>query len=1561
MSLSQEIEYTEEVSRVTSVKMGILSPQRILEQSVCEVYNHITSPDQVEGTLFDPRMGSSNRTKVNALSKLKMMYDPGHFGHINLAKPVIQYQFLNQIVATLNSVCHACSSILIDKSNKDTIKRLMGKTRKARFGLLDKMRTVDKVKACPNCGACIVKFSKDKEGVGRITMKKTIVQLPGDVTECLKDLDIGVIDDEEEDEPKTKSEKKEVRRFVDPEVALNILQNVTDEDCELMGYNRETCRPDWMIWTIMPVPPPSMRPAVQTEAGQTSDDDLTHKLNDIIKTNNQIRNLLEENDPNKTKFINQWWELLQYHVVTYINNEIKPNAVNRSGRPYKTLRQRIEAKEGRVRSNLMGKRVDGSARTVITPDPNISIDEIGVPMEIMTNLTFPEVVTTFNQVELTQLVRNGPKWPGAKCIKYRNTSSVEQKLGRCPPSSRYRSVLKYLSQEQRDNIILRPGDIVYRHLLEGDWVLFNRQPSLHKMSMMGHRVKARSARSFGMNINVTTPYGADFDGDEMNVHVCRNLQSLYELKRLASVSTQIVSPQASRPVMGLVQDSLLGMYMITKESRADYHPMNLMNLMHLTGWMSTYQGTLPQSTSKEDGVLKWNGQAVISSYFPKISYLRESDDNRLLIQNGRIISGYFDSASFGAKAGSVVHVTWNDYGPEATRRLFDNTMNTSCQWLLINGFSVGLMDTYITPKDHYQIRDKIKVKLVEAKLKIDFLHKGWYPILGEELQTEFNQRLRLAVGYDVPEDQERFLDTGQPIDVQFEMDILTCLDKARSIAEKETNKKLQQTAEAEGRSNCMESMVSSGSKGSKTNLVQIVSLLGQQSIEGGRVPEDLHRRTLPHFYKDNLTPEARGFIESSYEKGLTPTEYAFHTMAGRIGVISTSIKTAETGYLQRRLTKILEDAKVCYDGTVRTANDMVIEHTYGQDGFDGSKIEPTRFDYLDMHHSEFQRVYQFMPDDNLKALLSPEAYNEMINIPDWEDILQHEFTQISNDRDLLKFQIWRNGIPEKIYSPVNFKRLIKNYRYHFHLTHAPVATVNPVYVITKVDSLIKEFMAEDKTVEAVEENFIVLVSTIRNHMASKKIIREKYTQEAFDFLLEEIRKQYYQALVTPGEMVGVIAAQSIGEPSTQLTLDTFHKTGIGSGANVSRGVPRLNEILRVAQTLATPALEVHLNQEYLKSGKVAAESNSPEEKQMAYSRAEEIAADLEYTVMQDIVNNVQIIFDASDCPSDVIGDQAFIDSYYEFMPEDECRPPDANAPWLLRIMFREKELHKRGISLLDVEASIKASQDKFKDLANISCLFSDDNAEQLICRVRVAEGVLNNENPVNIMRLLEKMLLGVRIKGIDNIITARVRLVEPIDVYRSDGTIGKTYDYLIDTAGVNLIEVFNAPYVDYTKTLSNHIYEIMEVLGISAARDMVLKEINDVLKFAGTYVNPRHIELLADVMCREGFLISVDRHGITKLGSGPWARASFEETTNQLYSAASYGEEDPMTGVSANIMFGQPFLGGTNSFDISLDENMLETSEIPEIAHFRDMTDPPKEIETPGYCDFKDDNFTFQL
>lgn len=464
-----DFEYDETVGLVKQVTFGILSPERIKQKSVCQIYKHITSAKSYEGTLMDPLLGPIERGVVCPTCQLQYNECPGHFGHLVLAKPVIQCQYYQTIIKLLGLFCNRCSSILVDKFNPAMREELMSKKGKGLFAFVE--NAVKKHRVCPNCGAEQPKFTKGKDEVLKIEATYST----------------------------GKSEVK-AKQVLNPEIIHTIFKNISDEDVTLIGLDPKLSRPEWMIWTIMPVPPPAMRPSVKSDAGKTNDDDLTHKLNDIIKFNNLLRNKMAEPAQSQNPvFIQKCWHLLQYHVATYIDNEISnlPKAQQRSGRPLKTIRQRIKAKEGRVRGNLMGKRVDGSARSVITADPCLSLDQLGVPYQIAMNLTYPEWVTPYNLAQMTQLVRNGPHtYPGAKSYKRKG--------------ERNRINLKYV--EDREQIQLRYGDIVYRHLLDNDWVLFNRQPSLHKMSMMGHRVKVLEGKTFRLNVNACAPYGADFDG-----------------------------------------------------------------------------------------------------------------------------------------------------------------------------------------------------------------------------------------------------------------------------------------------------------------------------------------------------------------------------------------------------------------------------------------------------------------------------------------------------------------------------------------------------------------------------------------------------------------------------------------------------------------------------------------------------------------------------------------------------------------------------------------------------------------------------------------------------------------------------------------------------------------------------------------------------------------------------------------------------------------------------------------------------------------------------------------
>ena len=462
-----------ETEPIVGIQICVFSPNEIERRSVVEITNAGTyeGNEPKIGGLFDPRMGVLDNGKECRSCGQTNHKCPGHFGHFRLARPVYYIQFLPFVQNILSCVCVRCSKLLIDKKYR---KHYLKRRGEARYR--EVLAASKEIKRCgqeteDGCGA----RQPDRfvrEGIARIVA-------------------------EWDDADGTGSGEKQ-KQALEVEYVLRLFRRITDEDVDFIGLNRFWCRPDWMICTVLPIPPPQVRPSVIQDNNQRSEDDLTHKLAEIIKTNNTYLQPRIEAGAAKS-VIDEWTNVLQYHVATLVDNQIPgvaPSA-QRNGRPLKSIQQRIGSKEGRIRYNIQGKRVEFSARSVITPDPNLSIDELGVPIEIATNLTFPERVTQYNRDKLYKLVQNGADiYPGAKTVVRADGRMMS---------------LKHVNTKE---IVLYNGDIVNRHLLDGDIVLFNRQPTLHKMSMMGHRVKVLPYKTFRLNVLVTRPYNADFDGDK---------------------------------------------------------------------------------------------------------------------------------------------------------------------------------------------------------------------------------------------------------------------------------------------------------------------------------------------------------------------------------------------------------------------------------------------------------------------------------------------------------------------------------------------------------------------------------------------------------------------------------------------------------------------------------------------------------------------------------------------------------------------------------------------------------------------------------------------------------------------------------------------------------------------------------------------------------------------------------------------------------------------------------------------------------------------------------------
>jgi DNA-directed RNA polymerase II subunit RPB1 len=1078
-----------EVEPIVGIQICVFSPEEIERRSVVEITNAGTyeGTEPKIGGLFDPRMGVLDNGKECRSCGQTNHKCPGHFGHFRLARPVYYIQFLPFVQNILSCVCIRCSKLLVDKNFR---KHYLKRRGEARYR--EVLTASKEIKRCgqeteDGCGA----RQPDRyvrEGIARIVA---------------------------EWEDATGNGEKQ-KQSLEVEYVLRLFRRVTDEDVDFLGLNRFWCRPDWMICTVLPIPPPQVRPSVIQDNNQRSEDDLTHKLAEIIKTNNTYLQPRIEAGAAKS-VIDEWTNVLQYHVATLVDNQIPgvaPSA-QRNGRPLKSIQQRLGSKEGRIRYNIQGKRVEFSARSVITPDPNISIAELGVPEKIAMNLTFPERVTKFtsehrgNLDKLYKLIRNGPNtYPGAKTIRHAD--------GRI-------TSLRHVNTKE---LVLREGDIVNRHLMDGDVVLFNRQPTLHRMSMMGHKVKVLKGKTFRLNVSVTAPYNADFDGDEMNMHCPQSYEAATELEEIAAVPHQILRPRDGLPVIGIVQDTLVGSYRITR----DHVTLNRREFMNLMMWNRRFDGTIPEPKG-DDG--KWTGRQVLSQLLPPINLeMNNSSKRKVVIRDGEILEGQFDKGIFSKASKGIIHMTYKDYGSKDTVDMIDALQNTMEQFLVYNGFSVGISDLIADASTKEEMNKKIK----DTKSDVE--------------------TLLLQIHQDLFDNN-----TGKSNQAEFEDKVFGTLNKATEDAGESGQRSL-------ANENRMTAMVRAGSKGGPINIAQMIACVGQQNIEGKRIPNGFEDRTLPHFKKYDDGAEARGFIENSFIAGLTPTEFFFHAMSGREGLIDTAVKTADTGYVQRQLVKAMEDLVVHNDGTVRDANMNITQFHYGEDGINSTKIESLALEIGELTDEQIDTEYGLKGAD-LTAILG-----EGVDRGNDADLLKAFADQVKADRKMLVEGVFRGGRVGGVFAAVNMERLLFNVKVKFGLNGEQRTNLTPAHVVAGVNAV----------VEKTQKFHKIWAALLRFYLSPQKIIvRDRFTESAFDTVCEMLVTKNWQAWVQPGELVGIIAAQSIGEPSTQMTLNSVDwDTKVMIAKNGRIVCPEIGEFIDAQLAENKDKVKVFANdQEYL--------------------------------------------------------------------------------------------------------------------------------------------------------------------------------------------------------------------------------------------------------------------------------------------------------------------------------------------------------------------------------------------
>lgn len=1409
-----------EFEPILGIQFSIFSPDEIERRSVVEITSNNTyeGNEPKIGGLFDPRMGVLENGKQCRSCGQSNNNCPGHFGHYKLGRPVYYIQFLPMILNVLSCVCVSCSKLLVDKEMRTSIKSKKGEGRWKEL-----MEASSNISRCgqeteDGCGSRQPDRYK-REGIARIVAEWDAIESRDARHEAMK-------------------------QPLEVEYVQRLFRRITDEDVSFMGLNPRWCRPDWMICSVLAIPPPQVRPSVVQENNQRSEDDLTHKLFEIIKINKMLLTKMEaEGSKTNKSNIDELLNVLQYHIATLVDNQIPgvaPSA-QRGGRPLKSIQQRLGSKEGRIRYNLQGKRVEFSARSVITPDPNISIAELGVPIKIAMNLTVPERVTEYNRDKLYKLVQNGSaKYPGAKTLVRSDGRMIS------------------LAHVNTKEIVLYNGDTVNRHLMDGDMVLFNRQPTLHRMSMMGHRVRVLPYNTFRLNVSVTAPYNADFDGDEMNAHIPQSPEATQELQDIAAVPFQMISPRHQKPVIKVVQDALLGTYRITKQGES-FTRKEYMNFMM---WNKRFDGKLPQP-EMVNGAPKWTGQNVVSSLLPPLNsdlknkmYDDDQASHNLVKLRDGIIQGssIIDDDVLNKTGVGIVHSTYNDFGSGAAVNFIDSLQSTIEAYLISSGFSVGLSDLVADDETLSTMNDIVQTR----KKEID--------------------EIVLQVHMDLFDNN-----TGRSNQDEFEGQVFGKLNKAIEELGKLGQKALAQE-------NRLISMLKAGSKGSTINVSQMVACVGQQNIEGRRIPFGFTDRTLPHYKKFDDGAEARGFVENSFVKGLTPQEFFFHAMSGREGLIDTAVKTAETGYIQRQMVKAMEDLVTQHDGTVRDARNQIVQFHYGEDGISSTKVETQG---LPIHSMTDEEIRNTM---GLKGV----AWDQILSEGRTENAERvNEFVdEVIADRNMLVNGVFRNGRAKSLMGPMNLERMIMNVKVKFNIQNSAKTDLMPEYVIERIRDILSRTLPFHRVWGAM----------LRFHLGPQNvIIKHRLTKLAFNALVEQIQIKNWTSWAQPGEQVGIIAAQSIGEPATQMTLNTFHLAGVAAKSGMTRGVPRLKEVFKVTKAPKATSLSIFLKPEFR------------EDKE----KAREVAQDLELTMLRDIVTTAGLYYDPKDETTVVPEDRELVAFYKLFEQRDmageaegseEAGPMEnAFSKWMLRLEFNKETMFNRNITMDDVAYVLN---EKFNNTINM--IYADFNSQKLIMRIRLDRGMdADQDDYTNFKKFQARLLMTVAVRGVPGIKAAsfsksenRVELIE--------GNPTKVSEYSIDTDGSNFIEVMNHPAVDPTRLYTTNVHDLLDILGIEAARGILLSEIDSLFADAG--VNYRHLGLLIDSMTRNGRLMSVDRYGINKNNIGPLAKASFEETEKILLRAALFGEMDPVTGVSAKIMTGQTIRGGTTFSQLLLDE-----------------------------------------
>ncbi|KFP68973.1 DNA-directed RNA polymerase I subunit RPA1, partial [Cariama cristata] len=1301
------------------------------------------------------------------------------------------------------------------------------------------------------------------------------------------------------------------------------------------------------------------------------------------------------------------WIRLQAHVNIVFDSDMDKLMTEK----YPGIRQLLEKKEGLFRKHMMGKRVDFAARSVICPDMYIGTNEIGIPMVFATKLTYPQPVTPWNVKELRQAVINGPKvHPGASMVINEDGS---------------RTVLSASSLTQREAIakqLLTPSSgapqsglkIVCRHIKNGDVLLLNRQPTLHRPSIQAHRARILPGEKvLRLHYANCKAYNADFDGDEMNAHFPQSELGRAEAYTLAFTDEQYLVP---KPLPGLIQDHMISGVSMTIRgcffTREQYMELVYRGLTDKKGRIKIFPPAImkPQRlwTGKQvvstlliniipekhvplnlTGKAKIGGRAWVKGSANSCLNLDSMCESQVIIRKGELLCGVLDKAHFGSSAYGLVHCCYEIYGGETSGKVLTCLGRLFTAYLqLYRGFTMGIEDILVKPEADHKRQKIIEkssqcgIEAVRAALNLPETASC------EEAQGKW-QDAHLC------KDQRDF----NMVDLKFKEEVNNYNNEVNKVC-------MPLGLYRRFPENNLQLMVQSGAKGSTVNTMQISCLLGQIELEGRRPPLMASGKSLPCFQPYDFSPSSGGFVTGRFLTGIKPSEFFFHCMAGREGLVDTAVKTSRSGYLQRCVIKHLEGLVVQYDLTVRDSDGSVVQFLYGEDGLDIPKtqfLQPEQFPFIAENYEVIQKANHL--DEALARMESHQANEQFKAIKKWrtrhQNSVQREggflmFSQkkmasvkaqipggeIKNGRDPATLQLL------KMWYELDEK---KRRKYLKKTNKCP----DPSLGVWRPDTY---FGSVSETFEDGVEDYINKWESENRQSCMRPVLSS-------DRLKDLLYLKWQRSLCDPGEAVGLLAAQSIGEPSTQMTLNTFHFAGRGE-MNVTLGIPRLREILMVASAnIKTPMMSVPVF-----NTKKALKKVKQLKKQLTRVCLAEVLqkVEIEETLRVKCKQNkhrlykikfhflpheyyreekcvkprailhfmetrfFKIFLEAikrknakmasftqvstrKASRKDLDGDQDKTQNNQEDPAEEEENIVDAeadegdgDATEAKRRKNQEEEngeenidenLEEEGAESEKEESSPGAEEDQNGadgDESQRLSFMSQTKKEkdQLLQSAELRVNAVLDSHPsiqdytfdtenelwceVSLMLPLMKVYFDVSsllVSLARSTVIHEVKGITRCLLNESTNKQGEK-ELVLHTEGINLVELFKySDILDLSRLYSNDIHAMAKNYGIESALRVIIKEIKDVFAVYGIVVDPRHLSLVADYMCFEGFYKPLNRFGIQS-NSSPLQQMTFETSYKFLKEATMMGAHDELRSPSACLVVGKVVKGGTGLFDL---------------------------------------------